>query len=364
LRTRHTAVPTTLLVLFVLAAPARAQVTPAAGYTPPDDTPSIKVGATIFTDYTYQVKPEVKDADGNDVNLSGFNVARTYINVTGNISHLLGFRITPDIVRESGTGSSLNGSLTFRLKYGYAQVNLDDWMPKGSWVRLGIQQTPWVDFEENVYRYRFQGPIFTDREGFLSSSDAGASFHTAFPRNHGDVHVGIYNGETYSKPETNDQKAIQIRGTFRPMPTAATLRGLRLSAFYDADSYVRDGDRRRFIGAATFEHRHANAAVQYVDTKDQTSVTRAEVDGKGYSIWITPRFTHGVEALVRYDDLKPNRDVDARRKRTIAGVAWWLPHQGTVASAFLLDYEQVNNSGFVPAVPQQKRVALHALVNF
>ena len=99
-------------------------------------------------------------------------------------------------------------------------------MPKGSWVRLGIQQTPWVDFEESVYRYRFQGPIFADREGYLSSSDAGVSFRTAFPRNYGDVHVGIYNGETYSKPEANDQKAIQIRGTFRPLPAPPTLRGL------------------------------------------------------------------------------------------------------------------------------------------
>jgi hypothetical protein len=71
-----------------------------------------------------------------------------------------------------------------------------------------------------------------------------------------------------------------------------------------------------------------------------------------------------VEGLLRYDDLQPNDSVDAHRKRTIAGVAWWLPHQGTVASAFLLDYEQVNPSGFLPAQPRQKRVALHALVNF
>ncbi len=363
MRTIHTALPA-FLAVFVLAAPARAQVTPAAGYTPPDDTPSIKVGVTLFTDYTYQVKPEVTDTDGNEVNVSGFNVARTYINVTGNISHLLAFRITPDITRESGVGSSLNGSLTLRLKYGYAQLNLDDWMPKGSWVRLGIQQTPWVDFEESVYRYRFQGPIFTDREGYLSSADAGLSFRTAFPRNYGDVHVGIYNGETYAKPETNDKKAIQIRGTFRPLPGSATLRGLRLSAFYDADSYVRDGDRKRFIGAATYEHKYANAAVEYVDTTDQTSVTQTEVDGKGYSAWITPKFTHGVEGLLRYDDLEPNEANDSHRKRTIAGVAYWLPHQGNVASAFLLDYEQVNNSGFDPAQPQQKRVAVHALVNF
>ena len=30
------------------ALPCAAQVTPAAGYTPPDDTPAIKVGVTIF----------------------------------------------------------------------------------------------------------------------------------------------------------------------------------------------------------------------------------------------------------------------------------------------------------------------------
>ena len=350
--------------LVTAAVPTGAQVTPAAGYTPPDDTPSIKVGATIFADYTYQVEPEINDADGNVVNFNGFNVGRTYINVTGNISHLLGFRITPDIVRESGAGSSLAGSLTFRLKYGYAQLNLDDWLPGGSWVRFGIQQTPWVDFEEGVYRYRFQGTIFADREGFLSSSDAGVSFRTAFPGNYGDVHVGIYNGETYSRPEANDRKAIQIRGTVRPMPIASTLRGLRLTAFYDADSYVRDGDRDRFIAAATFEHKFANAAVQYLDTKDRTSITRAAVDGTGYSVWVTPKFTHGFEALLRYDDLQPNEVVDARRRRSIAGLAYWLPRQGNVSSAVLLDYEHVNNRGFVPAQPRQRRVALHALVNF
>ena len=37
---------------------------------------------------------------------------------------------------------------TFRLKYAYAQFNLDDWMTRGSWARFGIQQTPWVDFVE------------------------------------------------------------------------------------------------------------------------------------------------------------------------------------------------------------------------
>ena len=48
-------------------------------------------------------------------------------------------------------------------------------------MRFGIQQTPYVDFKEGIYRYRFQGTIFAEREGFLSSSDAGVSFHYNFP---------------------------------------------------------------------------------------------------------------------------------------------------------------------------------------
>ncbi|MCU1348087.1 MAG: hypothetical protein JWO56_1117, partial [Acidobacteria bacterium] len=36
----------------LITAGAFAQVTPAAGVTPPDDTPKINVGVTIFADYT------------------------------------------------------------------------------------------------------------------------------------------------------------------------------------------------------------------------------------------------------------------------------------------------------------------------
>src|SRR5262249_30240057 len=156
-------------------------------------------------------------------------VGRAYINVTGNISHQVSFRITPDITRETGSGSSLAGSLTFRLKYAYGQFNLDN-LTKGTWARFGVQQTPWVDFQEGSYRYRFQGQVFSEREGFLTSSDFGASFKLAFPDNYGEVHAGIYNGDGYSKSEANDQKAFQVRGTLRPAPMSGDLKGFRVTA--------------------------------------------------------------------------------------------------------------------------------------
>ena len=71
--------------------PAQAPAAPAPA-AKPDDTPSIRVGATLFADYTYTQSPEATDADGNTYKPSQFNVGRSYINITGNISHLVAFR--------------------------------------------------------------------------------------------------------------------------------------------------------------------------------------------------------------------------------------------------------------------------------
>src|SRR5438105_8583856 len=272
-----------LLLLICSARVASGHVTPAAGYTPPDDTPSIKVGVTLFPNMTYQSNPTVTDADGNTVNRSAFDVGRAYINLAGNISHLIAFRLTPDITRASGLlalgpGNSVSSdSLVFRIKYAYAQVNLDDWMTKGSWARLGIQQTPWVDFEEGIYRYRFQGTVFAERIPLLTtmtSSDAGASFHYNFPSNYGEIHVGVYNGENYQKVEVNNQKAVEFRGTLRPFATGApVLRGLRGHLVYYNDHYAGNDERRRVMGNVTFEHQYVNAGFDYLNAKDQTLAT-------------------------------------------------------------------------------------------
>jgi hypothetical protein len=351
---------------------ASAQITPAATSVPPDDTPSIRVGATIYTDFTYQQSPETTDTDGNTINPSSFNVTRSYINITGNISHIVAFRITPDVVRESGLvtlapGSTIsNDSLVFRIKYAFAQISLDDWMAKGSWVRLGIQQTPLLDYEEGIYRYRFQGTTFTEREGFYNSADAGASFHMNFPSNYGEVHAGFYNGEGYTRPDPNDQKAIEIRGTVRPFARGAPLlRGLRVTGFYFGDHYIKDAERTRAVGQITYESTYFNGGFDAITAHDQPSITRADVEASGWSFWANPKSPIGWELLFRYDQLTPDsRFGDQTRSRTIAGVAYWFPHQGTVSSALLVDYDGQTFHDFTPSQPRQTKVAVHALINF
>jgi hypothetical protein len=363
------------VAIVCVARTSFAQITPAAGYTPPDDTPSIRLGVTVYTDFTYQQSPETLDSDGNAINPSSFNVARSYINVTGQLNHLIAFRITPDVVRESGlvtlpsSGTISNDSLVFRIKYAFAQFNLDDWMTKGSWARFGIQQTPLLDFEESIYRYRFQGTTFTEREGFYNSSDGGASFHYNFPKNYGDVHVGVFDGEGYARPEVNDQKAVEVRGTVRPFAEAMPmLRGLRLTGFYFADNYVKDAERTRAVGEITFESKYVNAGYDAIKAHDQPSIRTADAEASGWSWWATPRLpfesTASLEALLRYDHLQPNTTSAADRTRTIVGVAYWFKNQGALQSALMLDYDGQTFQNV--AIPQaaQKRIAVHALINY
>ena len=169
--------------------------------------------------------------------------------------------ITPEIARETSSSSSLSGSQTFRIKFAWAQLNLDQWLTKGSWVRVGINQTPWLDYAESIYHYRFQGTTFVDREGFLFPSDAGITFHYNFPQDFGDVQVGVYNGEGWAHAEVNDQKAKQIRATLRPMPANTALHGLRISGFYDADHYAAGLPRNRTLGQVSYEHPLISAAI-------------------------------------------------------------------------------------------------------
>jgi hypothetical protein len=349
------------ILTIAAAATASAQITPAAGSTPPDDTPSFKLGAVLYADWTYIESPKATDADGNRVNASSFDVKRAYLNATGNLNHRISFRITPDIVRESGSGSSLNGSLTFRIKYAFGQLALDDWTStKGSWVRLGIQQTPLVDHEESIYRYRWQGPIFVDREGYLTSSDAGLSGHYNFAGNYGDVHVGFYNGDGYNRTDPNDQKAIQLRATVRPLPLGGIWKGLRFTAFYDGDNYLRSAPRRRAVGQVTFESAPVNAGFDYLSAKDRTSSRTAEVDGRGWTMWATPKLPHNFELLLRHDDLKPNTDASLTRKRNIVGLAYWVPNLQRVTSAVMLDYDSLK----VTTRADDTRYALKLLISF
>ena len=313
------------------------------------DEPAIKFGATIFADFTRQ-SPE----------MSSFNVARAYINVTGSLNKRLSFRLTPDVARELGGGSSLNGSQQFRMKYAYGQLHLDEWISPGSFVRFGMQQTPYIDSVEPIYRYRFQGTVFAEREGYLASSDTGVTMRYVLPHGYGDLHGGFYNGEGYNKAEANGEKAFQIRASVRPLPKSALGKGLRATVFYVGDHYAESAGRERLIGQLTYEHKHFNAGIESLSTKDRPSEGKPQLDGQGWSVFATPRLGKGWELLLRHDHNQPDSNSDVVRERNITGVAYWLPNLQKVTAAVMVDRDSLSVTG----KDDDTRYAVRMLLSF
>src|SRR5207237_9846071 len=114
-----------------------------------------------------------------------------YININAELSSNVRSRVTPYVRRV--TDSTLAGTLVLCIKFAFlVYYNLTG---ARSWVRFGAHQTPWLDFEESINRYRVQGQMFSEREGLIpGSSDFGVGLFTPVGK-FIDIQAGVYNGE-------------------------------------------------------------------------------------------------------------------------------------------------------------------------
>ena len=310
------------------AAPVPAQ-TPA----PAPMYPIVRVGVLSYLQYD----AELENREG----FNNFDVTRAYLNINGQLSDNIRFRFTPDIRRT--TDGSLAGSLVVRVKYAFAQF--DNITPK-AWIRLGVHQTPWLDFEEGINRYRVQGQMFTEKDGLIpGSADFGVSYFTPLPGGYGEVHGGVYNGEGFGNAEVNKHKSVQGRLTLRPFPNASLAKGFRASGFYNAGWYAADRPRRLGIVMGSFEHNNLVATAEGVWATENplTLVTPRDIDRKGWSVFVEPRQgTTGLAGVFRYDSFDPDDSLGVNEQnRVIAGGAYWLNIQrGKVG--FVLTNEQVH----------------------
>ena len=259
------------VLLMAAARPAAAQVTPAAGYTPPDDTPSIRVGLTLFRNYTYQTSRRSRTPTA-----TASTGARSTSRAPTSTSPAKSRTSSPSGSRPTsraraavtlGAAARLEDSLVFRIKYAYAPVQLrrlDDARlvgplrhPADAVGRLRRRHLP-LSFPGHGVRGARPLPAT------MSSSDAGVSFHYNFPSNYGDVHVGVYNGENYQRVEVNDQKAFKFRGTVRPFARSKpVLRGLRATSSTSATTMSgRRRPRTRVMGNVTYEHPYVERRVR------------------------------------------------------------------------------------------------------
>jgi hypothetical protein len=342
----------TLAIVVASFGSALAQ-TPAPAATAEPDYPIIRVGVLSYVQYDAELE--------NRQGYNTFDLTRAYINVNGQLSKNVRFRVTPDVRRI--TDSALAGTLVLRIKYAF--VELDNLTGARSWVRFGAHQTPWLDFEESINRYRVQGTMFSEREGLIpGSSDFGVGIFTPVGK-YIDLQAGVYNGEGYAAADANKFKSAQARVTLRPFAGRGIANGFRLSGFYNKGWYAADRPRDLGIVMGSFEHTHLVAMLQYLNaTENPNALTPRDIDRTGSSGFLEVRQgMAGWAALARVDAYDPDDAlVDNSQRRVVAGGAyWWVWPRDRVG--LVVTNEQVHYDA-AAARPQENRLLVQMHIEF
>ena len=204
------------------------------------------------TSYGPQFTTQVNPPGPQNNIYSSFDVTRTYLDFQFKPNDDFTVRVTPNIYRQVGNGSSTNtapnttvssnvdGNLDFRLKYGYLQWNTPfRWNEalRKDLVKLGIQQQPLTDWEERLWGFRYVG-LTPWNYLSLSSSYPGLAvqgpiYFGPSEKYYMDYAVGVYDNANFHHYQQANTKDAMGRITVYPFGATKDFDGLGLTGFYD-----------------------------------------------------------------------------------------------------------------------------------
>jgi hypothetical protein len=285
--------------------------------------PQVSVTGVVYTQYQYSDAPIAAK--------SNFEMTRAYVNVLGRFANGITTRVTSDIIPSGTTNQVL------RLKYAFAA-----WTPTGSSLtyKLGMIQTPFVDYEETLWDYRMQGTIAVDRNGAMTSSDIGFGVDGHWNGERVNAQFALVNGEGYSNGTGDFRKDVEARVSFRLKPTNDNSRvgGFRVTGYAGVGKVTATGaDRNRFLGQLSYRTTQFTVAGEYVSRKD------AAITGSIISAFGVYHLTNSKVALIgRVDIVDPDNNVASNSTTRIIGGA---SYQLSPNVRMLADLDRVKPSG-------------------
>jgi hypothetical protein len=281
-------------------------------------------------------------------NYNSFAVDRAYFGAESKLSDYTSMRITFDIRPERFSTSATNvvdsdgdtvsipamsayNGYPIILKYAYA-----DWKVKPIAqylkIRLGLQPTAYLDYMNNTWLRRYIAKNVIDENGWLSTSDLGASFISALgPQGKlGEVGVSLLNGTKYSDfIDKNKQKDLNLYTKIVPLYNSGDFDQMAFFAqFYTGTQNrviadpVKAADWKRQVMSIGGKLAYQKWVDVCVDANFQTLGQGANVDDlkqTAFSFW-GDLYLNGVvpstslfKTLVlfgRFDSYDPNTDTD------------------------------------------------------
>jgi cell division protein FtsB len=244
-----------------------------------------RLGALVYADWRMYTHTGYGPQELTQINAPGpqnniynsFDISRAYINMfffptpdwtvritpniyrqvgsctatsTTKLSHVSGSGGTPTattttsctqndgVGRDSSFGSSLDGNMGYRLKYAYLQYSkLWNWAQplKGDTVTFGMAPNPLVDWEEQLYGFRYVN-LTPWNYLSLSSTQVGLSFQGPIKFNekqYAEYDFGVYDNANFHQYEQPNTKQAMFRFSYYPFGAKWRFDGLGATVFYD-----------------------------------------------------------------------------------------------------------------------------------
>jgi hypothetical protein len=327
-----------------VAARDGAQPRDAAPAPPARPTPEwldrLTIKGKTFLRYSYELGEAASD-------YNEFDIDRAYLEFHWRISDKARLRYTLEggDIRDTDKDGKRTEQFDVTTKHLY--LELQDPLHAGSYARFGQVDLPWVPFEEDLWQYRFQAKVLADREGYLTSTDLGATVGGTMPHERGSWAVAAVNGEGWKKNEIGKHKDAHARVTLRPFATVGEKgKQFLVGAFASVGTYdgISSGpdDRQRTIAHVGWVEKNAwTLAASYLWAEDPADKMKSvhpslaarpglESEAEGLSAWWILSFgafseseaLDAWELVARYDRMDPDEEVtDNEHERVTLGVS-------------------------------------------
>ncbi len=238
----------------------------------------ISIGTLVYADYRFMshtgfgpqfLTQEVWPGPGNDT-FNSFDITRTYLDFKFTPIDDVSARVTPNMYLMVNTGTkctaktaaagtsctassgdlsgqntgwaqTVDGNLGFRLKYAYIDYNtffqkvLKVPSMRDDKLTFGQQQNPLVDWEENLWGFRYTA-LTPWNYLSLSSSQVGISMKGPIKINeiqYADYDVGVYDDASFHAIEQTNTKQAMGRVTINPFGAKSRYDSFGITGFYD-----------------------------------------------------------------------------------------------------------------------------------
>ncbi len=216
-----------------------------------------RLGAVFYGDYRFytntgfqpQEMTQLTNPGPGNNKYNSFDITRTYLNFFFFPTKDWTLRITPNMYKTIGSsnikvgqttgfGSNLDGDLGVRIKYASLSYNgLWDQVPmlKGGTVSIGEVPNPLVDWEEQLYGFRY---VNLTPWNYLSLSSTQVGVSMEGPVKFGekmylDYGIGAFDNSSFHAFEQTDTKQFMARVSAYPFGANWRYDGLGITGFYN-----------------------------------------------------------------------------------------------------------------------------------